>query len=128
MRPEITLTNVVLSDLYGNTEPVRLGQTRVSVAAAPTSFSLATARPNPFNPSTTIGYEVPEQTHITMTRYNLLGQKVIRMVDQVQLAGHYEVVWHGTNTRGVGVASDIYRYHIVSGSGYTDTKRMTLLK
>ena len=42
MRPEITLTNVVLSDLYGNTVPVRLGQTRVSVAAAPTSFSLAT--------------------------------------------------------------------------------------
>jgi hypothetical protein len=47
MRPGIILTNVVLSDLYGNTVPVRLGQTRVSVAAAPTSFSLqdlATAR------------------------------------------------------------------------------------
>ena len=128
MRPGITLTNVVLSDLYGNTVPVRLGQTRVSVAAAPTSFSLATARPNPFNPSTTIAYEVPEQTHITLTIYNLLGQEVVRLMDQVQAAGRYEVVWHGVNSRGAGVASGVYLYRIVSGSGYTDTKRMTLLK
>ena len=128
MRPEITLTNVVLSDLYGNTVPVRLGQTRVSVAATPTSFSLATARPNPFNPSTTITYEVPEQTHITLTIYNLLGQEVVRLMDQVQAAGRYEAVWHGVNSRGAGVASGVYLYRIVSGSGYTDTKRMTLLK
>ncbi|SVE21383.1 uncharacterized protein METZ01_LOCUS474237, partial [marine metagenome] len=90
----IPLTNVVLSDLYGNTVPVRLGQPRVSVAAAPTSFSLATARPNPFNPSTTIAYEVPEQTHITLTVYNLLGQEVVRLVDQVKGAGRYEAVWN----------------------------------
>ena len=42
--------------------------------------------------------------------------------------GRYEVVWHGVNSRGAGVASGIYLYRIVSGSGYTDTKRMTLLK
>ena len=98
------------------------------MAAAPTSFSLAVARPNPFNPSTTIAYELPEQTHVTITVYNQLGQKVIRLVDQVQAAGRYEVEWHGTNTRGAGVASGIYLYRITSGSGYTDTKRMALLK
>ena len=126
--PEITLTEAVLSDPSGREVPVRLGQTRVAVAAAPTSFSLALARPNPFNPSTTIAYEVPEQTQITLTIYNLLGQKVIRLVDQVQAAGRYEAVWHGVNSRGAGVASGIYLYRIVSGSGYVDTKRMTLLK
>ncbi len=126
--PEITLTNAVLSDLYGNAVPVRLGQTRVSVAAAPTLFSLATARPNPFNPSTTIAYEVLEQTHIKLAVYNLLGQEVVRLVDQVQTAGRYEAIWNGTNIRGVGVASGIYLYRITSGSGYTESKRMTLLK
>ena len=60
--------------------------------------------------------------------YNLLGQKVIRLVDQVKAAGRYEVVWSGTNGRGAGVASGVYLYRIVSGSGYVDTKRMTLLK
>ena len=128
MSPEITLTNAVLSDLYGNIVPVLLGQTRVSVTAAPTAFSMAVARPNPFNPSTTIAYEVPEQTHVTLTIYNLLGQEVVRLMDQVQAAGRYEAVWHGTNSRGAGVASGVYLYRIVSGSGYTETKRMTLLK
>jgi len=96
--------------------------------SVPVAFSLAHARPNPFNPSTTIAYEVPEQTHIMLTVYNLLGQEVVRLVDQVQAAGRFEVVWHGFNSRGAGVASGVYLYRIVSGSGYTDTKRMTLLK
>jgi len=60
--------------------------------------------------------------------YNLLEQKVIRLVDQVQTAGRYEAVWNGVNSRGAGVASGVYLYRIVSGSGYADTKRMTLLK
>ena len=89
---------------------------------------LALARLNLFNPSTTIAYEVPEQTHLTLTIYNLLGQEVVRLIDQVQAAGRYEAVWHGVNSRGAGVSSGIYLYRIVSGSGYTDTKRMTLLK
>ncbi len=49
-------------------------------------------------------------------------------MDQVQAEGLYEAVWNGTNLTGAGVASGIYLYRIVSGSGYTDTKRMTLLK
>jgi hypothetical protein len=126
--PEITLTEAVLSDPSGRDVPVRLGQTRVAVAAAPTSFSLALARPNPFNPSTTIAYEVPEQAHLTLTVYNLLGQEVMRLIDQVQAAERYEAVWNGTNLTGAGVASCIYLYRITSGSEYTETKRMTLLK
>jgi hypothetical protein len=96
--------------------------------ALPTTFSLSEATPNPFNPSTTIAYEVPEQTHVTLTIYNLLGQEVVRLIDQVQAAGRYEVAWHGVNSRGAGVASGVYLYRIVSDSGYTETKRMTLLK
>ena len=68
------------------------------------------------------------QTHITLTVYNLLGQEVVRLVDQVQAAGRCEAVWNGTNITGAGVSSGIYLYRITSGSGYTETKRMTLLK
>ena len=60
--------------------------------ALPNSFALHHARPNPFNPSTTIAYEVPEQTRITLTIYNLLGQEVVRLIDGMKAAGRYEVV------------------------------------
>ncbi len=96
--------------------------------APPRSFSLIQNFPDPFNPNTTIAYEVPEQTHITLTVYNLLGQEVVTLMDGMKAAGRYEAVWHGVNSRGAGVASGVYLYRIVSGSGYTDTKRMTLLK
>ena len=96
--------------------------------SVPVAFSLAAARPNPFNPSTTITYEVPEQTHITLTVYNVLGQEVVQLVDQVQAAGRYEAVWNGTNITGAGVSSGIYLYRITSSSGFSETKRMTLLK
>jgi flagellar hook assembly protein FlgD len=79
------------------------------------------------NPTTATAYEVPQQTHITLTIYNLLGQEVMRLIDGMKAAGRYEVVWHGVNSRSAGVASEVYLYRIVSGSGYTDTKRMTLL-
>ena len=65
---------------------------------------------------------------VTLTIYNLVGQEVVRLIDGVKAAGRYEAVWHGVNSRGAGVASGIYLYRIVSGSGYVDTKRMTLLK
>ncbi len=128
--PSLTLTDIILVNPSAQRVEVTPGETTVVVkdAAVPTSFALDDARPNPFNPSTTIAYEVPEQTHIILTVYNMLGQEVVNLVDQVQQPGRFEAVWNGTNTRGAGVASGIYLYRIVSGSGYVDTKRMTLLK
>ena len=59
----------------------------------PTSFTLHAASPNPFNPATTISYEVPQSTHIRLTVYNLLGQEVVRLVDTMHQPGRYETVW-----------------------------------
>ena len=130
-RSLLTLTDVKLVDRTAHYLEVHLEGVTATVnreMALPAAFSLSEAAPNPFNPSTSIAYEVPEQTHITLTVYNLLGQEVVRLVDQVQAAGRYEAVWNGTNIRGAGVSSGIYLYRITSGSGYTETKRMTLLK
>jgi hypothetical protein len=95
--------------------------------ALPNSFALQHARPNPFNPSTTIAYEVPEQTQITLTIYNLLGQEVVRLVDQVQAAGTYEVIWNGRNVHGQPVGSGIFLYRMSAGD-FRENKKMTLLK
>jgi len=124
----LKLSTAIAANYFAESVTVTLKDAGEGHTNLPNTFSLSNATPNPFNPSTTIAYEVPEQTHITLTIYNLLGQEVVRLVDQAQAAGRYETVWQGVNSRGAGVASGVYLYRIVSGSGYTDTKRMTLLK
>jgi len=125
---EVTMSELIVA----NTQAVAL-QTivtgdRVKVGTAPAAFALIGNQPNPFNPSTQIAYEVPEQSHITLTIFNLLGQEVIRLVDQVQSPGRYLVTWNARNARGLSVSSGVYLYRLTSGAGAVDTKRMTLLK
>jgi hypothetical protein len=91
-------------------------------------FSLMASVPNPFNPSTTIRYEVAQTSHIRLSIYNLLGQEVTRLVDAVQATGRYSVVWDGRNSLGQTVASGIYTYRMTTDTGFTDVKRMTLVK
>ena len=93
----ISLSALSLADRGANLvslNPGVVGQTISKQGAAPKSFSLGGARPNPFNPSTGIAYEVPAQAHITLTVYNLLGQEIVTLVNQVQAAGRYEVTWN----------------------------------
>ena len=96
--------------------------------ALPSDFVLHATRPNPFNPSTTISYEVSRSAHVTLVVYNILGQEVIRLVDGQKTAGRYTVVWHGRNARRQAVASGIYVYRMTSSNGFNETKRMTLIK
>ncbi len=93
-----------------------------------TTWRLFNARPNPFNVSVSMAYEIPVQTHVTLTVYNTLGQEVVRIVDQVLIPGRYEAVWDGINARGIRVSAGIYLYRIKCASGYTATKKMVFLK
>ena len=91
-------------------------------------FELNAAYPNPFNPQTQITYELPDQAHVKLIVYNLLGQEIIRLVDQVQPAGPYIVRWNGHNTRGASVASGVYIYRLTTDSGFQAARRVTLVK
>ena len=70
---------------------------------------------------------MPHQAHITITEYNILGQRVVNLVDQLKAPGRYIAIWRGKNERGAGVASGIYVYRLTSSTGFSETKRMTLL-
>ncbi len=92
----------------------------------PKAFALSQNYPNPFNPSTVIEYSLPENSKVTLTIYNILGQEVARILDQQQEAGVYKVNWNAT-----GFASGVYIYNIsveAPTKNYTDSKRMMLLK
>jgi len=85
--------------------------------------------PNPFNPSTTISYNLAEDSNVELTIYNLKGQRVKQLVSSNQLsAGQHSVEWHGTDDAGENVSSGIYLYKLKAGDKYTSTKKMILLK
>ncbi len=99
----------------------------------PDRFDLAQNYPNPFNPSTTIRYSLPTQSAVSLTIYNVLGQKVASLVDEVKPAGVFEVVWNGRNEFGSQIASGVYFYRLEAtpsqgGEPFTMFKKMMLLK
>jgi flagellar hook assembly protein FlgD len=71
---------------------------------------------------------VPVSSRIVITVYNLLGQEVVRLVDAEHAPGRYAVGWHGENAAGRAVSSGVYLYRMTSSAGYTETRRMTLLR
>jgi hypothetical protein len=78
--------------------------------------------PNPFNPGTTIRYQLSTDNFVSLRVYDLLGREVAVLVNEMERAGSYEVRFDGTN-----VASGIYFYRLIAGE-YVRTRRMVLMK
>ena len=94
----------------------------------PLNFKLHQNYPNPFNPQTTIAFDLPKAAKVSIEIYDILGQKVINLVDnEAYKAGNWEVVWDGNNSQHNRVASGIYFYRI-SANEFTKIKKMTMLK
>ena len=85
-------------------------------------FQLRQNYPNPFNPSTTIKFAVPESRFVNLSVYNLLGEKVAELINEVKDAGEYEV-----NFNAINLPSGIYISKI-NAEEYNKTIKMTLLK
>ncbi|MGD8777350.1 MAG: T9SS type A sorting domain-containing protein [Ignavibacteria bacterium] len=93
----------------------------------PTKYALMQNYPNPFNPTTTIQYDIPKTGLVEIKIYNLLGQVVKHLVDNVQNAGSYSIVWDGKNDFGSRAASGVYIYSLKSND-FVQSKKMLLLK
>ena len=83
--------------------------------------------PNPFNPETTIAYSVKEASPVSIEIYNVKGQLVKTLVNEVQEAGNHSIVWKGTDNNGRSVSSGIYYYKMIAGQ-YSSTKKMIMMK
>jgi chitinase len=97
--------------------------------AAPKEFALEQNFPNPFNPTTTIRFSVPVAGHVSLIVYDLLGNEVATLVNEVRGAGTYNEVFDSGSGRGVkgSIASGVYFYRLAAGS-YSETRRLILLK
>lgn len=104
----------------------------VQPTGVPTSFDLSQNFPNPFNPTTQIGYALPEAATVTLKVFDLLGQEVSSIATGVQNAGYYSIEWNGRNNAGTQLASGVYFYRLeavtASGQSFRNTRKMTLMK
>ena len=91
--------------------------------ALPLQFGLAQNYPNPFNPRTTIGFVLPQAQHVTLEVYNLLGQRVVTLVDRPMGAGQHSVGFHAAD-----LASGMYFYRLTGAQSGVQTKTMYLIK
>jgi hypothetical protein len=93
----------------------------------PYAFELSQNYPNPFNPITNIQFCLSKQGHVRLYIYNILGQKVTTLLNEILPAGYKIVTWDGTDDNNNEVASGVYFYKLRAGE-YSETKEMILMK
>jgi len=107
--------------------PETKGMSLEKRAIFPDVYALYQNYPNPFNPVTKITYQLPEESYVAVTIYNLAGQKVTTLVDGRRSAGFHAVDWYGENSKGESVASGLYFFRI-EAENFSKTLKMLLLK
>lgn len=103
----------------------------VSIRQIPETFALYPPYPNPFNPSTTIAYDIPVMSDVSIRIYNIKGRCVRTLTDSEQPAKSYCLVWNGRNNQGRILPSGMYIYRIVANSTderYVDHRKMLFIK
>ena len=96
-------------------------------AVVPATFTLHQNFPNPFNPITTLRYDLPSNALVTLNIYDMLGREVAQLVNITQQAGFKSVQWDGSDSMGKPVSAGVYLYQIQAGE-FVKTKKMVLLK
>ncbi|MCC7429689.1 T9SS type A sorting domain-containing protein, partial [bacterium] len=103
-------------------------KTKNSILPTEVRYNLKQNFPNPFNPTTTIEFDLKEKSLVTLSVYNSKGELVQTLVNQELEAGNnFKAVWNGTNFSGKQVASGIYFYELRT-ENFSKTKKMILLK
>ena len=92
-----------------------------------TSFQIYFNYPNPFNPITTLHYDLPEDKMVNITIYDIMGNVVKNLLQSKQIAGNKSIQWNATNDKNETVSAGIYLYTIDLGN-FRKTKKMLLLK
>jgi hypothetical protein len=93
----------------------------------PRALRLRQNTPNPFNPRTSIEFDVPERCRVRLQVFGVDGREVATLVDEVLGAGVYDVPWNGIDDRGVAVASGVY-FYVLDAGGLRLTQKMVLMR
>jgi hypothetical protein len=123
----LKISEAILVDQNANAFLANVVEKFEVATSLPDQYSLHQNYPNPFNPETQISYDLPNDSWVKLSIYNIRGQKVKTLVDGFEAAGHKVVIWDGTNEEGEQVASGVYFYRLDAGE-FTATKKIVLLR
>lgn len=101
---------------------------QAEVTPLPDEYTLQQSYPNPFNPATTIQYQLPEPGEVTLTIYDLLGQEVRMLVSERQSGGWYRARWDGKDEAGKLISSGVYLYRLEVGKVFLRTRKMMVVR
>jgi len=124
LRRLLSQQNGILASLSPpeDTPPVIDEEPPVESLALPDKFELQQCYPNPFNPVTVVRFALPQDVQVRLDVFNIVGQKVVTLIDKPMEAG-----WHSVSFDGSGLASGVYIYRIEAGS-FVDSKKMVLIR
>jgi hypothetical protein len=122
-------TTLYASGIIGN---IKAGVSRIILqvdggVAVPKEFSLSQNYPNPFNPSTKVVVGLPQTAPLEVAVYNILGQKVATLVNEVREAGYHTITWNGTTDAGLQVGTGVYFFRMNAGT-YTAIRKVMMMK
>jgi hypothetical protein len=121
------LSNVSLDARASNNRPLDFELEATEIPILPTSYAMAKNYPNPFNPKTTIRFDLPEAQHVKLMVFDTTGRRIASLIDDTMQAGFHSIMWNGRDDRGNQLASGVYFYRIDAGP-LNQTERMVLLK
>ena len=111
----------------GGSALVQIGGLSVVPGSGQGHCGLIGANPNPFNPSTTLSFEISEAANVRLCVYDTAGRLVVVLANGLFEVGHHEVLWDGRDSTGRMSSTGVYLYRLESGA-YNETKRVVLVK
>ena len=131
----INISDVEVSGYFGSELSFEVGSSRVveenldlsDIKNIPNHYALHDAYPNPFNPLTTINYDLPKDSFVRICIYDLMGRQIKTLVNENMMAGYRSINWNATNNLSQPVSAGLYIYTIQAGE-FMKTKKMVLIK
>ena len=123
----LKLSEAIVVDQDANAFQANVVEKLETTPSLPAKYCLHQNHPNPFNPETQISYDLPNDSWIKLSVYNIRGQKVKTLVDRFEAAGHKTVTWGGKNEQGERVGSGVYFYRLEAGD-FTAARKMVLVR
>ena len=119
--------NFVVSSNYNTPNTFIIGTLSTEEDLIPNQFALHQNFPNPFNPTTTIRYDLPNEEDVSIVIFDVVGRKIRSLISQNQSAGYHRIQWDAKNDLGEPVSAGMYIYILHAGD-HRSVKKMVLLK